>query len=277
MSNLLKMLVFSLLMIGFFAGYSNFGIPQIQPSPPPEPEVLDLDTMTMSQFVSIGERVFEGRGTCALCHNAVGGRAPLLDNMNEVTPTRLLDVSYQGSATDVETYLRESMTDPSAYVVSGFGKAGSNDTESPMTDVSAGSIGLTETEIDAVIAYLQDLAGAEISVQLPALQEPESAVDSKENPAENQAVVYASAEEIIVALNCGACHKIADQQGMVGPDLTGIGAAKDVAYLRRAILDPNADVAAGGIAGIMPANYGDQLSANELEMLLAYMVGLKAE
>ena len=89
--------------------------------------------------------------------------------------------------------------------------------------------------------------------------------------------MYASAEEIIVALNCGACHKIADQQGMVGPDLTGIGAAKDVAYLRRAILDPNADVAAGGIAGIMPANYGDQLSANELEMLLAYMVGLKAE
>lgn len=277
MSNLLKVLVFSLVMIGFFAGYSNFGIPQIEPSPPPEPEVLDLSAMTMTRFIAIGERVFDGRGTCALCHNEVGGRAPMLDNMTEITPARLQEASYKGTAVDVEGYLRESMTDPSVYVVSGFGKAGTNDTESPMPDVSGGSIGLTETEIDAVIAYLQDLAGAEVTVQLPAEQEEDSALGSNEKSEENQPVVYSSAEEIIAALACGACHKIADQQGMVGPDLTAIGAARDLEYLRRAILDPDADVAQGSIAGVMPATYGDQLSANDLEMLLDYMAASGAQ
>lgn len=277
MNNLVKMLVFSLVMIGFFAWFSNFGIPQIKPSPPPEPEVLDLSTITMPEFIAIGERIFVGRGTCTLCHNEVGGRAPMLDKMNEITPLRLQDANYQGTAVDVETYLRESMIDPSAYVVRGFGKAGANATQSPMPDVSAGSIGLGETEIDAVIAYLQDLAGAELTVQLPAAQAEASEPDSGEKPGETQAVSYANAEEIIAALACGACHKIADQQGMVGPDLTNIGASKDVEFLRRAILDPNADVAQGNIAGIMPANYGDQLSANDLEMLLAYMAGSRPE
>ena len=59
------------------------------------------------------------------------------------------------------------MVDPSAYVVAGFGKAGSNDSESPMPNVTAGGIGLSEAEVAAVIAYLQDLAGAEITVEIP--------------------------------------------------------------------------------------------------------------
>lgn len=271
MSNFLKMLLFSLLMIGFFAGYSNFGIPQIKPSPPPEPEVLDLSAMTMTQFIAIGERVFNNRGTCALCHNEVGGRAPMLDNMVEIAQNRVQEAAYAGKAVDAEAYIRESMTDPSAYVVSGFGKAGTSDAESPMPDVASGNIGLSEVEIDAVIAYLQDLAGAEITVQLPEAQEETPELDSSEEPGSKQATSYGSAEEIIAALACGACHKIADQQGMIGPDLTTIGASNDMEYLRRAILDPNADVAEGYVAGMMPPNYGDQLSANELEMLLAYM------
>ena len=60
---------------------------------------------------------------------------------------------------------------------------------------------------------------------------------------------------------------------MLGPDLTTIGASKDREYLRRALLDPNADVAEGYMKGMMPPTYGDQLSANELEMLVDYMLG----
>ena len=57
----------------------------------------------------------------------------------------------------LQSYLEESMLEPSAFVVAGFGKVGSGDAESPMPAVTAGSIGFTEVEIGAVIAYLQDL------------------------------------------------------------------------------------------------------------------------
>lgn len=45
--------------------------------------------------------------------------------------------------------------------------------------------------------------------------------------------------------NCAACHSIAGYGGAIGPDLTGIGDSKGLDYLRRALLDPNADVPDG--------------------------------
>ena len=46
-------------------------------------------------------------------------------------------------------------SDPSAFVVAGFGKKGTNDSESPMPNIAAGSVGLSEAELKAVVAYLQ--------------------------------------------------------------------------------------------------------------------------
>ena len=76
-------------------------------------------------------------------------------------------------------------------------------------------------------------------------------------------------------LACVACHKVAGQGGEIGPDLSSIGASRDRDYLRRAILDPAADVAEGYPPGIMPPNYGDQLYATELEMLVDYLAESK--
>ena len=41
MANFLKVVVFSLVTIGFFAAYSNYGIPVITPAPPPVEEKID--------------------------------------------------------------------------------------------------------------------------------------------------------------------------------------------------------------------------------------------
>ena len=177
------------------------------------------------------------------------------------------DSRYQGEATDLETYILESMLTPSIYVVVGFGKAGSNDTESPMPDVTGGGIDLSEAEISAVIAYLQDLGGAEVTVEIPTGTVVE---DSKEAVAA-KAAPLGTAEEIVARYGCGACHKIAGQSGAVGPDLSSIGASRDSDYLRRAILDPNAEVAEGYPPNLMPATYGGQFYAQELELLVAYM------
>lgn len=167
MGNFLKVTVFSLVTIGLFAAYSNYGIPVITPAPPPVEEKIDLGEMTMDQYVALGGRIVEGKGTCTLCHNELG-RAPLLDNVAVVADERLADERYKGEAGDAESYLMESLVDPSAFVVVGFGKAGTNDTVSPMPDVSSGGIRLSGAELGAVIAYLQDMAGMEITVEIAA-------------------------------------------------------------------------------------------------------------
>jgi putative heme-binding domain-containing protein len=267
MKNFLKVTVFSLLLISMFSRYSNYGIPEIQPAPPPTEEKLDLGSMTMEQFVAVGEKIVNGKGTCTLCHNAVGGRAPLLEKLVTATPERLQDSRYKGEAADLESYILESMLDPSAYVVIGFGKAGSNDTESPMPGVTGGGIDLSEAEISAVIAYLQELGGAEVTVEIPS----GTAAEGSEESVATKAQALGSAEEIVASYGCGACHKIAGQSGAIGPDLSSIGATRDSDYLRRAILDPNAEVAEGYPPNLMPVTYGSQFYAQELELLVAYM------
>jgi cytochrome c551/c552 len=277
MKVLLKVTVFSLLTIAFFAGFSNYGIPEINPAPPPMEESLDLGSMTMDRFIALGDKIFNGKGTCTLCHNALGGRAPMLDRVAAVAPERMADPRYEGDAETLEAYLYESMLKPSAYVVAGFGKAGSNDTQSPMPAASAGSIGLSEVELTAVIAYLQDTSGADVTVEVPgdAIAQ-ESATESQQTaPVGAPRAPSASADAIMAQLACVACHKVGGQGGELGPDLSSIGASRDRQYLRRAILAPAADVAEGYPPGIMPPNYGDQLYASELERLVDYLAESK--
>jgi mono/diheme cytochrome c family protein len=274
MKNFLKVMVFSLVTILAFAGYSNYGIPKIEPAPPPKEEKLDLGSMTMESFIVLGEKIYKGKGTCTLCHNELG-RAPMLEQVVSATPKRLEDSRYKGKSTDVESYLTESMVDPSAYVVAGFGKAGTNDTESPMPDVTSGGIGMSDAEIKSVIAYLQDLGGTDVTVEIPKDVGKTAAKEDVAAAAGGaKRLAYKTAQEAMAGLGCIACHKVAGAGGEVGPDISHIGADKDREYLRRSILQPSVDVAEG-YPPIMPATFGEQLYANELEMLLDYLAGLK--
>lgn len=279
MKSFLKIMLFCVIVLTGFVGYSNFGIPQVKPAPPPTEEKLDLGNMTMDQFVALGDKIFNGKGTCTLCHNNVGKRAPMLDGPGEEAvannaPLRLKDPRYKGKATTPEEYIREAMIDPSAFVVAGFGT--DNDTKSPMPNVSTGSIGLSAAEIDAVIAYMQSKAGVDITVQIPVGAPPAAEGGGEAAPA----APAKTAEEVIAKFGCGGCHIIGKEAGALGPDLTHAAKAGNEAYLRRAILDPNADIAkscpgAPCAPGMMPPDYGAKMTGSELEMMVQYLVKSK--
>ncbi|MBI5233501.1 MAG: c-type cytochrome [Deltaproteobacteria bacterium] len=269
MKNFAKVVIFSITVMSLYALFANKYIPPINPSPPPTEEALDLGAMTMDQFVALGEKIFKGKGTCTLCHNPVGGRAPLLESVASRANDRLKDPRYKGEAKDAAGYIYESMTNPSAFVVASFGVLGTNDTQSPMPNVSKGAIGLNEAELKALIAYFQSIGGTDITVEIPKME-----VASAGKPAE-AVKPAATAEEFVNKYGCGACHKIAGQVGAIGPDLTKIGAKRNTDYLRRAIMEPDADVATGFPPGMMPKDFKDKMTAGEFEMIVQHMAKSK--
>jgi cytochrome c oxidase subunit 2 len=83
-------------------------------------------------------------------------------------------------------------------------------------------------------------------------------------------------EAIFTANGCGSCHTLAaaNASGTVGPDLDQISRA-DAGYIRDSIVDPNKVLADGFSADIMPADFGEKLSPEELDALVDYL--LKAQ
>jgi cytochrome c oxidase subunit 2 len=83
----------------------------------------------------------------------------------------------------------------------------------------------------------------------------------------------AQGEEIFTAQGCGSCHTLAaaNASGTVGPDLGKLENA-DEAFVRESIVDPSAEVEQGFPDGVMPADFGDKLSPEELDALVKYLL-----
>ena len=75
------------------------------------------------------------------------------------------------------------------------------------------------------------------------------------------------------ATACGACHTLADAgtSSQTGPELDKSLKGKDEDYIRTGIVEPGKDVAAGFQDGIMPKDYGDTLSKEEVDALVEYL------
>lgn len=72
---------------------------------------------------------------------------------------------------------------------------------------------------------------------------------------------------------CIGCHSTNGLDG-TGPTWQGLAATVDDEYLRRAILDPNAEIAAGFEPDVMPSTYADSLTAEDVDALVAYIKSL---
>ena len=72
---------------------------------------------------------------------------------------------------------------------------------------------------------------------------------------------------------CIGCHVLDGAGGPVGPPFDSMGQRLDAAAIRKAILEPNADVSPGyeQMAGVMPTTFGSQLSAQQLETIVMFL------
>jgi len=267
MTNTLKVSVFILIIVAAIAGFASM-IPQLES---PAPETLEISgELSGSELANLGQTVFESpEAGCLACHalGREGLRGPDLANIGATAAERVPGQS-------AEAYIHESLVDPCAYLVEGY------DCLMPQTLEQT----LGPDKITALVAYLQSLGG-EVTVSLAA----------QENPAEGQPAPSGTqgttAEEIFASAGCVACHTVESLgvQGVVGPDLSTIGSHLSADEIRQSILDPDAVVAAecpvkdasGNLTpgpctpGIMPKDYGQKLSAAQLETLVTFLSELK--
>ena len=82
---------------------------------------------------------------------------------------------------------------------------------------------------------------------------------------------------------CNTCHSLEPGVTLVGPSLATIGAeagsrisgVSAADYLRQSITDPDSFVVEGFASGLMTQNYQTQLTEEQIEDLVAYMLTLK--
>lgn len=83
----------------------------------------------------------------------------------------------------------------------------------------------------------------------------------------------AAGKSVFTSAGCGSCHtlKEAGASGQVGPNLDEVLKGKDEQFIYDSIVNPDAQIADGFQAGIMPKTYGEQLDDKQLGDLVAFL------
>lgn len=254
-----------LVVMGGYSWFAN-SIPQIESKPPQELS-LEGGNVTPAQLVKAGEEIYHTKGTCEICHRIgqKGTRAPDLAGVG----ARAAKTKPGMSA---KAYLLESLINPSAFIVEGYPPI--------MPAVDKPPIALNRSEVWALVAFLESLGGT-VDVTLNDIPATVGAggggggaaaaeVKLPGDPKGGEAVFQGKGA-------CIACHK-AGKIGAspVGPDLSQIAKIQTPDYIMKKILDPKGMGTVSGFPpGVMPATFGQTLTAKEYTDLVAFLLTLK--
>jgi len=185
-------------------------------------------------IVKTGEKLYWGRAQCHHCH-MVEDRGTNLRGPNHQDLGFRADAQAKklGLSSGTE-YIVQSIMDPSAYIVEGY----SDD----MPKVYQPPISLSEDDIKAIVAYLQNEGGQADAWSININPQQLNAKLAQSpfghgNPEQGRAV--------FTVLSCGTCHTVGDQKATsLAPELTAIGAYRNWTWLAQSITDPNAEIGA---------------------------------
>jgi mono/diheme cytochrome c family protein len=147
-----RVIGFVAIVLGIFALVA-LGVPQMA-SLPPEEEKFDVSTIkTAADMAAIGQKIFFSKGQCALCHS-----------IGPSESARCPDLKGIGAKLSRE-FLFESLTQPQAYIYLDYRHEGlPKEYPARMPIINKNPIALTNNEILAVIAFLQQMSGEPITV-----------------------------------------------------------------------------------------------------------------
>ena len=83
----------------------------------------------------------------------------------------------------------------------------------------------------------------------------------------------AAGKKVFTDSGCGSCHTFAPagSNGQIGPELGEVLKGKSPDFIKESIVDPNAEVASGFQPGIMPPDYGSQLTPTQIADLVSFL------
>jgi nitric oxide reductase subunit C len=257
--------VFTLVFVGLtINSHTQFG------------ELTHSDAIT--EEVLAGKDVWHEKN-CVNCHTLMGEGAYYAPDLTEITQLR------------GEAYLTQFMKDPGRFY-------SEEEDGRLMTNP-----GLSDEEIAHVIAFLDWIAAIDnfdwpprpILVSgsaMPGAYGPDRpAGASSDDPVELGEQVFRSSPPA-----CFTCHSTAPGVTLAGPSLAGLGQrAADIvagpdyagaadsaaAYIRESILEPSAHIAGDAPTfavngqSVMPANYGETLTDEQVSNLVAYLSSLR--
>ncbi|MBI1732876.1 MAG: c-type cytochrome [Gammaproteobacteria bacterium] len=262
----------ALVVLMFFVGFANW-IPQTRWSPPVR-QAMGAE-MTPAQLAQAGEKIVRERG-CLTCHTlepgagVLGhGRGPNLIGI----ATRRAEGVTGGPGTLVD-YLVQSLYEPGAYLVEGYANLMPASTRPPAK--------LDYGEVVAVVNYLLSL-GATPSVRIGDVPQPpggEKAVAAVAQAGAAPQTVPADAATLLESNQCNTCHSLKPGETLLGPslaakDLAEVAAANDMSpesYVMDSIVNPRALEREGFPKQVMPDNYGTQLTAAQLHVIVSYLL-----
>lgn len=113
---------------------------------------------------------------------------------------------------------------------------------------------VTGQDLDDVAAYVGEWAG------VPGAAPPK--------------VAGGPGAQVFANNGCGGCHTFAaaESGGVTGPDLDEVLPGETEAHVKEMIVDPNAEIAKGYPPNVMPQNYEQILSPQEVEDLVEYLL-----
>jgi mono/diheme cytochrome c family protein len=263
------------IVLGTLALYTLIAnkIPQVQSE---VPHALTMSAnVTPEQLVAAGEQLFHGAGGCTACHG-LGTRAPnLLTDEKGLGPIGAR-CGKREAGKDCKAYLYESLISPRAYVVPGY--------EPIMPEM--GRI-LSPQQLWALVAFLESQGGTVdvTASDIPASSAPAAAgapgggAGGGGGAGAGGRIANGSTDPmtIVRSAGCTGCHKIGDEGGAIGPNLTHVGSRLSAALIRECILKPDTRVAKGyeKFVGVMPKMFGNQLTGAQLEALVEFLASRK--
>lgn len=129
----------------------------------------------------------------------------------------------------------------------------------------------------AVVAFVGGLLVGDLggSTKTETVYVSASSSESEAEGTEPNGSASANGKQLFTSIGCGSCHTLAaaGTTGEVGPDLEESLATDDnTAGIEEMIIHPDAEVVEGYPANVMPQDYGQSLSTEEVHALAEFLV-----